>query len=56
MSEYEKKSDVDLSVLLFVLVAPPVAFIFGGFWVGVPVLIVALFTLFRSMKKSSKDQ
>ncbi|MCK5640285.1 MAG: hypothetical protein KAJ19_05790 [Gammaproteobacteria bacterium] len=56
MSEEQNDSDVSLPVLLFVLVVPPMAFIFGGIWVGVPVLVVAMVSLFRSMKnKASKS-
>ena len=43
-------SEDSLPVLLFVLVVPPLAFIFGGFWIGIPVLAVALFVFNKSRK------
>ena len=40
-----KASKPDWPALLFILVAVPLAFTFGGLWVGVPVLVIGLIML-----------
>ena len=45
MSEHEKKSGEDWPVILFVLILLPLAFTFGGAWVGIPTLIIGVIAL-----------
>ena len=40
MSDDEKKSSKDWSAIIFVLFALPVAFTYGGVWVGLAVLVI----------------
>ena len=50
----ENNVEENLPVLLFLLVAPPLAFIFGGLLVGIPVLIVALVVFNFSRRPKDK--
>ena len=40
MSEKEKRASGDWPAIIFLLVALPIAFTFGGFWVGIIVLVI----------------
>lgn len=44
MSE-KKKTDGDWLPLIFIFIGLPVAFTYGGVWVGIPVLIIGVIAL-----------
>jgi hypothetical protein len=45
MSDKEKKSGDDWLPIIFLLVVLPIAFTYGGAWVGIPVLIIGVVAL-----------
>ena len=45
MSDEEKKSSEDWPPIIFVLLVLPIAFTYGGMWVGMAALIIGVFAL-----------
>ena len=45
MSDEEKKSSEDWPSIIFVLLALPIAFTYGGVWVGLAVLVIGVVAL-----------
>jgi len=45
MSDEEKKSNNDWPAIIFIIIALPVSFTFGGVWVGIPVLVIGIVAL-----------
>lgn len=55
MKEIEKESNTDWPAIVFIFVALPLAFTYGGMWIGISVLVAGIILLGWKKTKANLD-